>query len=324
MKMNKLTFIFISLLILTACRKDELPVPTPDLGGLTSASVELSPNYENQIYFDLSSNSNKGLNSKTDWDLRFSCDPLSSYILLNTSKVMLASQVISGTFEDIVNTSGFNNNVRAEHPSGRLDSIAIRSGNLFILDRGYDANGAHLGHFKMEILEHNNTHFKGRFANINGSNEQTITLSKDNTYNFVYMKWNPSSTITTPTIEPAKEEWDLFFTQYTEIFYEPEFMPYSVVGCLTNTYNTLACRVTNKTFEEINLEYAESLVLSNDRDVIGYNWKTFLYEQNIYAIHSEKVYVIKDNEGFFYKLRFIDFYNHIGEKGTPTFEYQRL
>jgi hypothetical protein len=35
-------------------------------------------------------------------------------------------------------------------------------------------------------------------------------------------------------------------------------------------------------------------------------------------------YVVLDREGYFYKLRFISFYNNSGEKGYPTFEFQRL
>ncbi len=317
-------FLLLTGLMLSSCRKDELPVTPPDLGNITTTAIELTPTYEYQVYFDLSSNSNKGKNHKTDWDLGFSCASGTPYIITNTSKVMLVSLVQDKTFEEISNTSNFSISNRADYPTGFVDSLAVRGGSLFILDRGFDGVGNHQGYFKMEILEHDNTHFKGRFANIDGSNEQIITIQKDDTYNFVYMKWNPSGTITTPTIEPAKEEWDLVFTQFTEIFYEPDFMPYSVVGCLTNTFNTKSLRVTEKTFDEIDLAYAEGLELSIDRDVIGYNWKTFLYDQNTFLVHHEKVYIIQDNEGYFYKLRFIDFYNQLGQKGTPTFEYQRL
>jgi len=35
-------------------------------------------------------------------------------------------------------------------------------------------------------------------------------------------------------------------------------------------------------------------------------------------------YVIRDRDGFFYKLRFIDFSNDMGEKGYPKFEFVRL
>lgn len=319
-----------SILVLTSCRKGELPVPVPVInskgaGELTTSTVDMSETYENQIYFDLSSNSNKGQSHRDDWDLRFSCNSSTPYIMMNAAKVMVTAKIESGTFESITNTSSLNSNSRAEHSSGRIDSLAVKNGTLFVFDRGYNAIGFHSGYFKMEIIEHTTTHFTGRFANINGSNEQTITIPKNSNYNFVYMKWNPSGTITTPTVEPVKEGWDLAFTQFTHIFHAPDYLNYGVVGCLTNTHNTLSLKVTDGTaFEDIDYEYASDLVLSNDRDIIGYDWKTFLYDQNKYLVHSEKVYIIKDHEGDLYKLRFIDFYNMIGEKGTPTFEFQRL
>lgn len=321
---NKIfTFFIFSGLLLSSCRKEELPVRPPDTGDVTTTAIELSSNYQKIAYFDLGTNTNVGETVKTNWDLAFSCATGTPYIIINYAKIMQAAEATGKTFEQVTSTSGLS--FKAEHPTGRMDSLAIKGGSVYVLDRGYDNGGTHMGHFKMEIIQHTNAQFEGRFANMDGSNQQTVTIAKDDNYNFVYMKWNTSGAVTIPTdIEPLKESWDLVFTQYTEIFHEPEYMPYSVVGCLTNTYNTTALRVTDKAFEDINLEYAESLVLSNDRDEIGYDWKTFMYEQNTYQIHYEKVYVIKDNEGYFYKLRFIDFYNQIGEKGTPTFEYQRL
>lgn len=324
MNRNLLVYISASIVLLSSCRKSELPVPAPDMGGIISATVNLSPTYENQFYFDLSSNSNKGQSHRMDWDLRFSCDPDNPHIQMNAAKMMLVSRVDGQTFESVTNTSSFNNNVKAEDPTGRMDSLAVKGGNLFLFNRGTDVNGTQLGVLKMEIIENNGTHFTGRFANLDGSNEQTVTIPKNTAYNYVYMKWHVSSAITTPVVEPLKEEWDLIFTQYTETFYEPHFMPYSVVGCLTNSYNTLSVEVTNKSFDEIDEAYALSLTLSNDRNVIGYNWKTFLFDDNKYEIHSNKIYIIKDNEANYYKLRFVDFYSETGEKGAPTFEFQRL
>lgn len=311
--------------LVSSCRKEEIPAPKPDLGAITTTSVGLNSNYSKIVYFDLGTNSNKGESNKMLWDLAFSCGGKTPYIVMNGAKVMMALKVEGQTFDEATSTADFEDNARAEHSSGRLDSMAVRDGNIFIIHQGYDFDGNEIGYFKMEIIEHNNLQFKGKFANMDGTNEQIVTITKNDAYNFVYLKWNTSSSVATPTIEPLKEEWDLVFTQFTENFYLPEgHMPYSVVGCLTNTFNTLSIEVSDKTFEEINLEYAESLTLSNDRDVIGYDWKEFNFDSNTYEVNSEKVYIVRDNEGYFYKLRFIDFYDDLGEKGTPTFEFQRL
>ncbi|KKK85378.1 hypothetical protein LCGC14_2773880, partial [marine sediment metagenome] len=35
-------------------------------------------------------------------------------------------------------------------------------------------------------------------------------------------------------------------------------------------------------------------------------------------------YIIRDTEDFFYKMRFISYYNDLGEKGYPVIEHSRL
>ena len=138
------------------------------------------------------------------------------------------------------------------------------------------------------------------------------------------MKWDPTGAVTNPIIEPKKDSWDVVFTQFSKVFYEPEFTPYVVVGCLTNPYKTLSYYAEGKTFDEINLSFAENTTLSTDWDAIGYDWKSFSLNQSMYDVYYNKVYLIKDQNEYYYKLRFVDFYSDNGEKGSPTFEYQRL
>lgn len=327
MKISKIypfSLFLIAGFVLFSCMKKELPVPKPNTDGVITQSIDLTPTYSKVIYFDLETNTVVGESNKLGWDLGFSCADGVPYIIMNGANIMQSAKITGKTFEQVTNASALNVNPKAQHPSGRMDSLAFLDGVLYVVDKGYDDIGNEMGYFKMEILEHTSAYFKGRFANLNGSNEQIITINKNSDYNFVYMKWNATGSITTPTIEPKKDLWDLVFTQYTEIFYEPEFIPYSVVGCLTNTYNTLSLKLSDKSFESITLEYAQGLTLTNDRDAIGYDWKNFLMDQDIYEIFSDKSYIIRDYVGFYYKLRFIDFYNNAGEKGSPTFEFQRL
>ena len=63
---------------------------------------------------------------------------------------------------------------------------------------------------------------------------------------------------------------------------------------------------------------------STQRDIIGFNWKTFDFDTQVYTINSSMNYIIQSENGIFYKLRFIDFYNNSGEKGYPKFEIQEL
>lgn len=302
-----------------SCKKDELPVPAPDKGSLITSSVTMSSNYKYQIYFDLSSNSNKGSNLKSNWDLGISCAN-GTDIILNTSKMMYAAAISDKTFEEISDTLGFGILKKSDGSTGNPTELALYNASLFIIDKGMNENGIHLGFFKLEIIENTVTNFKARCANINGSNEQTVDLLKDPNYNYLFVNW--SNGLTTVSVEPPKEGWDIIFTQYTYLFHEPEVTYYLVTGCLLNTYSTQAFATTDISFESVDLLLAQSLTFNANRDNIGYDWKTF--NGTTYEVSSGKTYIIKDHEGYFYKLRFIDFYDDFGEKGTPTFEYQKL
>ena len=321
MKQTKWKFLFLMICsFLIGCKKGELPVTPPNNGDLVTNSVDMSSNYAYQVYFDLSSNSNKGSNLKTNWDLGISCKLGSSEVILNTSKLMFAAAILDRTFDQIVDTTGFGTSKITDESNGQSDKLALFGHSLFIIDKGMNELGIHLGFFKLEIIENSATEFKAKFANVDGTNEELVTLQKNDAYNFLFVNW--SNGLSTVVVEPPKSEWDLVFTQYVHIFYEPEFTPYLVTGCLTNSHETKAIEVVDKAFEEINLGYAESQFFTNDRDVLGYDWK--LFDGSNYTINPDKIFIIKDEEGFYYKLRFIDFYNESGEKGNPTFEFLRL
>lgn len=306
--------------MLQSCKKKELPVTPPDKGDVETASVEMSANYKYQVYFDLSSNSMKGMHLKTEWDLGIACSPSDKSIILNTSKVMFAAPMDGLTFEDITDTTGFNTLKRTDASNGRTEELASFGHQLFIVEKGMNELGQQLGFFKFEVLENTDAYFKGRFANLDGSNEETVTLEKNADYNFIFINW--SNGVDVKSIEPPKSEWDLVFTQYTFIFHEPEYYPYLVTGCLINHHETRCYEEATRSFDEIDLAYAESIMTSEDRDIIGYDWKTF--NGTTYTIDSERTFIILDQDGYFYKLRFIDFYNDLGEKGSPKFEFQRL
>jgi hypothetical protein len=44
----------------------------------------------------------------------------------------------------------------------------------------------------------------------------------------------------------------------------------------------------------------------------------------VYTVIPGITYIIIDTEGFFYKLRFVSYYNDQGEKGFPVIEHLRL
>ncbi len=320
MKKIYILLIIVMPSLLLSCRKKELPVPMPDKGDVITAFSDLGADYKKQMYFDLGTNRNVGENLKVIWDLGVSNN--SERIILNAAKVMYAAAITSKTFEQITDTLGFEAIKRWDTASGHADSFAIKTENLYLVDRGIDEAGNPQGWFKFQILDNNETHFKGRFAMLDGSNDHLISFSKNPNYNYTHLSMNGQ--VHEVLVQPEKEKWDLVITQYVHVYWMPEFFPYIVVGVLANPSGDVKMlEVTGqKDFASIDYSYANALTLKPDWNQIGFNWKTF--DGSTYSISSNRTWIIEDNEGYLYKFRLIDFYNANGLKGCPTFEYQRL
>jgi hypothetical protein len=198
-----------------------------------------------------------------------------------------------------------------------------------VIDRGYDATGNLRGIRKIVFQEVTDSTYSFRYANLDGSNENTFTIFKDPTRNLICFSFDEGGKQL--NLEPPKEDWDLLFTQYTTLLYtdEGDPYPYLLTGVITNPAGVLVAQDTIYDFISIDFDKAKSLIYSDALDEIGYDWKDPVGDVSsgnvTYVIVEGRYYVVLDTEGFYYKLRFISFYNlDNGEKGYPTFEFQRL
>jgi hypothetical protein len=197
-----------------------------------------------------------------------------------------------------------------------------------VIDRGYDELGNLRGLRKIVFQEVTDSSYTFRYAGLDGSNENTFTVIKDPAVNLMCFSFDEGGKQL--SLEPPKFDWDLIFTQYTTLLYtdEGDPYPYLLTGVLNNPAGILVAQDTLYDFTAIDLEIASSMVYSTALDEIGYDWKDVVGDVSSgnvsYVIIQGRNYVIRDNQGFYYKLRFISFYNNSGEKGYPTFEYQRL
>lgn len=312
-------------LLLGSCEKKELPVPKHVPGNTIAATVDLDPTYKWQVYYSLKDNKEVGRNLKTAWDLGFETTPGGYHVILNMSKSMFAlntrkTDFVAVTFAD---TSGFYEHRQWDAPNGDLDSTAIcdwrSKQNVYIVDLGYNELGQPLGFKKIQILTVNDSIYTFRTGDLSSTALTTISLKKDSIYNFCYTSLSTGLAVT--GIEPPKTDWDVVFTQYTHIFYDP-FTPYLVTGCLLNRYKTKANEDTLLSFDNISSGNVNIKDFSDAIDVIGYDWKTFTGSK--YVTNSRINYIIRDQSGQDYKLHFIDFYSTSGVKGSPKWEYQRL
>lgn len=320
--MKKTSFNFIGLLVffVVSCEKDELPIQPHVQGEETVAHVEMGEDYRNQLFFSLENNTIVRQNLKTEWDLSFEASDTGYHVRLNTAKGMAASKK-TGTFSEITDT--LNAIWQYDIQSGHQDSTAIGNwqnyNGVYIIDRGYDHLGVHQGFAKMKIIEVNSFQYQIEFGNLSDTNPQGVVVNKNSNYSFIYFSFSSGTTI---SIAPEKDKFDIIITQYTHVF--DGHTPYVVTGVLLNPYQTSAVRTTDLSFENITYETAQSFAFSTDYNVIGYDWKYYDFDAGQYLVDPSINYIIKTQNGYYYKLHFTDFYNESGIKGWPKFEFQRL
>ncbi len=320
--MKNILFILFAFLLIS-CEKEELPLLKPVTEGeVTIASVDMTENYSYQIWFDLGSNTAVKRNLKTDWDISFDGGDSNSYIYLNGS--LAAKAAISNTSDFNSLNSASNLTFNSDHQSGSKDSLAIgdwqNHQKVIVIDRGYTPKGKLLGMIKIQFTKLENNLYTFKYSKLDGSDYNEATVSKNNLYNRIYYSFTENNIA---DIEPFKTDYDICFTQYTYIFYNP-YNPYLVTGVLINPYKTSVAEERNISFENIEISKALEYSYSNEQDAIGYEWKYFDLANNVFTIFPNYIFLINDSEDYTYKLHFLDFFDDNGIKGTPTFEYKRL
>nr|NQU94318.1 hypothetical protein [Bacteroidota bacterium] len=123
-----------------------------------------------------------------------------------------------------------------------------------------------------------------------------------------------------------KNEFDLFFGQYTTLLYSgTEPYPYLVRGVLVNRNGVKAAQYSGeKSFEDIVYQDVTAIDFSDNLDIIGHEWKYYNLEEGYYSVDSEMVFIIKSLKGSIIKLHFMSYYNDDGETGYPQFEFMKM
>jgi len=309
--------------IICSCQKEESPITRSTNSAVETGYAPLTQDYRYQLYYKLETNTVVGKNLKTDWDLAFTTSATNYRIKSNVANGMSVANLGDVTFSSITDTSNFGQFEKFDAVTGNIDSTAIgdwrAAPSVYIVNRGFSFTGQHRGYYKLKIHSYTDYSYTIEVAEISDVSGALITINKLDDYNFSFFSFDTNEQL---MIEPPKNEWDLTFSQYTHIFFEPDPLPYLVTGALLNEFETTAIQFNDLPFEDIELMDVMNLELSENNNTLGYDWKTF--EDGNYTIHVDKTYIIKDQNGFFYKLRFIDFYDLNGQRGTPTWEFQKL
>ncbi len=333
----RISLILLITLTLSSCFDENSYVITPV--PIVDVKIPYSI-YTDQTYFSLFDTLVISHNNYADWDLGFESTTNGYHIILNTSRFMYAGNTELTSFTTVTTNSA--DTMMYDKSSGNLDSTAI--GNwadfsnalnpvfpkkVYIIDRGVDESGNPFGYKKIifEKLE-NDTYFI-HFANLDNSDEHTFQIPKNASVNFVQFSFNGGGNLNTQ--QPDKELWDLNLTKYSTILFDNanhnKPTPYLVRGVLINKGVTVA-KDTITPFNAVNIDNVSAYSFSDKQDAIGYNWKSYINGE--YIVKSHYVYIIKDRNANYFKLRFTGFKNningdiHYGIKGYPSFEMSKL
>jgi len=337
--MLKNLIILISLCIgLTSCFEKDTMVPPHEPGDVIVGIIPMTMYYTNQVYYNLENSEISSINNRSAFDLNFECLDTSTVIRLNTANFALATLSDNTNILDDIDTSGLT--WYFDGSSGDLDSLALKNwisinnddttynNKVWLINRGINSSGIQLGLMKLKLNKYEQGSFYFTYASIDNSNIVEAKVSKNN--EFIYTQYS-FETDTIEQYEPEISNWDLLFTQYTTMLFttEGDAYPYLVTGVLQQYGIVSVALDTNLVFNDITIADTANMEFSKNFDKIGYDWKELIGDVNTgditYEVRLNYNYIIKDNSSFFYKLRFINFYNpDTGEKGFPTFEYQRL
>ncbi len=328
-------FILASALGLEACFKPDEPFPVDVSERITLVDTTFGPA---QIFYSLKDRKIIAKNSIYAWDIAFDCKEGSFTIRLNSAKGMGAHLMESRDFERDYSHDKFD--FRFDNPNGSKETTAIGQWgdfnftnpqsfeNVYIIHRGWFEEKRPIGMKKMVILGYKDSAYQIKFAELDGSQEYTIQIPKSKNRQYVYYTFEEGGKEV--SVEPEKDSWDLLISPYTDtlVHYKYLFGTESNMavydGVLLNRYNREVALDSIRPFEQINFRHLDLYTYVRHNNAIG---RRFWYWDDVfnrYAVKEKPIYVLKDNNGNYYKIRFLNYGRDLFGHLTLSFDLKNL
>lgn len=349
MKSFKILSLLLLSVLFTSCFKKEDALILPK-GNTTIQTLYLGNDYKNEVYFDLGTNTYQQ-RDRSNWDMRFESDKDGWGIFINTGnnlrvKKLNLYSLIEKTSWDTLSIMKVDTLLDA--PDGFPETSAfkdwrkyysVESSNndtfygIYILELNYIAGHRRFKRIQVESVD--DEKFTCVISDLFDDNGNPITsnsvktiIPKDKSQNYTYVSFENGFHIINNQ-EPDKNSWDFVFTRYTHFFYDilpnGEPFPYILTGVLSSKNNVEVAKDSSDNFADINRSFISKYTFSKDANAIGYDWKNHAFgAAGTYTVNSKITYIIKDTDGKYFKMRFLDFYNAQGEKGHPKFEFIQI
>ncbi len=330
MKNIKILNISLSLLMMVffaSCFKEDEKIYPQDSGESEFISASIGEAYSKYAYMDIKSSTVTATGNVDLWDLSFNNSDDLWTVRINTSKLMKVART-SESFDSFLTVDGLE--FSFDGSDGSLETNAIgewwsnEGGQwsskdiVYVVDRGRDFQGNQLGYKKiqLDIVDDN---YVIRYANLDGTDDQQLTISKDKNYVARYLEFDNGIV----DVEPMFDNWSIRFSRYLTTLYgsDGEELEYAVTGAWIHPDYQVA--LDSNDFYQFTIADTVNIELTSKQDFIGHEWKLYGFDDGLYLILENRNYILKTPEGYFYKMRFLDFY-HDGHKGNIFIESVRL
>jgi hypothetical protein len=318
--------LFSMIVLMTSCLKKEEPMTLPPHGDAIFQTLNMGSDYSNQFYYDLT-NSKVVHSSKVDsWHLSFESAANSETVFLNGGIGMGLVKTERTDFDNVGWHDCEGETWWQDNPNGKREEAAFGNWNenesarntIYILR--LDATNKNVVTIKLKSVDE--YQYQIEVGDIDNGKIGSYTIKKDPTR--VYTYFNLEDLEVRADVEPIKESWDLLFTRYGFTFYDQSPpLPYIVTGVLTNPL-VKTHKDSLHSFYDIEEDILTNCELKPYRDVIGFDWKYYDFDMGLYHIRKEYNYIIKTQNENYFKMRFSDFYDNNGLKGSPTFEFRQI
>lgn len=328
-KLLNISYLICLTLMLHSCEKEELPVVLPSKpADVKLLGVDMGADYRNQIFVNLQTGQTTAVDYLS-WDLAFDASADGSDIFQNGGKNITIAN--SGHTQFQHNQPLQELRFKWDEASGKTDSLILKNckrngkmtDSVYVCNRG---PGKELFQFKISLITDHE--YVLDFSDMANTYTKRIHILKDKNKANVYFSFDNGGSYL--NFEPALTNWHICFLRYRWIYYEfnPP-LPYLVTGVFINKHFVTAAVDSSLSFYDITKPHGAGQLFRNQRDVIGFDWKSpdLGNLTNVkYTIRKQVTYFIKEtnSSNTLYKMRFLDFYNAQGVKGSPQFEAQEL
>ena len=328
-------FSFILLAFLASCDKKEKAITLPPAGSARFGRVDMGKDYDTMIYYDYERNAIVKTSLLNSWDIAFESSPEGRHAILNGGLNMQVLNTHASSFKDVkaVPAAAQLSDWHIDSPDGDpagtgigdwVDANGLSKGDVYIVVTGTLGSPASKLR-KLKLLSVSAQQYLVQYGDMADTAGTTVTIPKVAACNYSYLSFKTGNV----SPEPPKDTWDVVFTYYKELIYNPTSklndFPYVVSGVLLNPTGTAAAGDSTLGYAAINLDIAQTLPASAKRNTIGYDWKAYSgigsVTAGIYTVNPRRVYILHSRNGHLIKLHFLDFYSPVtSTKGSPSFE----